>query len=144
MTDITNEQRAERARVALEHYVTATREEVFENSSSEIADLIADLLHLTVRLDEGDDPVESTLRLARLHYEAESADECGNQFGLRCPHCGRSDEIDIAATVWVRLCPDGTDVTAAANGDHDWEQGSSAKCCACGYHATVAEFRVKP
>jgi hypothetical protein len=143
MTDITNEDRAERARAALEHYVAA-RDEVFENSGSEIADLIADLLHLAVRIDEGEEPVESTLRLARMHYEAESADECGNQFGLRCPDCGRSDEIDIAATVWVRLCPGGTDIFAAHNGDHEWEDGHSAKCCACGHDGTVAEFGVKP
>jgi hypothetical protein len=46
------------------------------------------------------------------------------------PHCanlaaalsagGGADEIDIAATVWVRLCPDGTDVTLASYGDHAW------------------------
>ena len=143
MSDITNSDRAERARIVLERYVVANGE-IFESSSSEIADLIADLLHLAVRLDEGDDPVESTLRLARIHYEAEANDECGNQFGLRYPDCGRSDEIDIAATVWVRLCPEGTDVTAAECGDHEWENSSTAKCCACGHCATVAAFGVKP
>ena len=65
-----NADRAERARTALRQYVEA-RGEVFEDSSSEIADLIADPLHLTVRIDQGDDPVESALRLARLHFEAE-------------------------------------------------------------------------
>ena len=140
MTDITNEQRAERARAALEHYVTSLGE-VFENSSSEIADLIADCLHLAVELDEGDDPIESTLRLARIHYDAEVAEELGNQFGLRCPECGMSDQLDIAASVWVRLCPDGTDVTAAGNGDHEWEDTSPIKCCACGHDGTVAFFQ---
>jgi hypothetical protein len=70
MTNISNQTRAERAEQALMQYVEA-KGEVFENSSSEIADLIADLLHLTAKLDEGDDPVESTLRLARLHSDAE-------------------------------------------------------------------------
>jgi len=65
-----NETRADRASAALRDYVTAKRE-VFENSSSEIADLIADLLHLAARLDEGDDPIDSTLRLARMHFDAE-------------------------------------------------------------------------
>ena len=64
-----NEARAERARTALQHYVAA-KGEVFENNSSEIADLITDLLHLSVRIDQGDDPVESTLRLARMHFDA--------------------------------------------------------------------------
>jgi hypothetical protein len=70
MSNITNETRAERAEAALMQYVEA-KGEVFENSSSEIADLIADLLHLAAKLDEGDDPIESTLRLARLHFDAE-------------------------------------------------------------------------
>jgi hypothetical protein len=65
-----NDMRAERARAALQPYVEA-KGEVFENSSSEIADLMADLLNLTVRIDQGDHPVESTLRLARLHFDAE-------------------------------------------------------------------------
>ena len=65
-----NDTRAERAQTALLAYVEAKRE-VFENSSSEIADLVADLLHLAVRTDQGDEAVESTLRLARLHFDAE-------------------------------------------------------------------------
>jgi hypothetical protein len=68
-----NQTRADRAETALRQYVEAKRE-VFENSSSEIADLIADLLHLTARLDEGDDKIESTLRLARMHFDAEHND----------------------------------------------------------------------
>jgi hypothetical protein len=75
MTDMTpeNETRADRALAALEQYVTA-KGEVFEESSSEIVDLITDLLHLTVRLDQGDDPVESALRLAQMHFEAEQGE----------------------------------------------------------------------
>ncbi|HTU91465.1 MAG TPA: hypothetical protein VMF69_15390 [Gemmataceae bacterium] len=65
-----NDIRAERAQAALQSYVEA-KGEIFENSSSEVAELMADLLHLTVRIDQGDDPVESTLRLARLHFDAE-------------------------------------------------------------------------
>ena len=53
----------------------AAKGEVFENNSSEIADLITDLLHLSVRIDQGDDPVESTLRLARMHFDAEHGNE---------------------------------------------------------------------
>lgn len=65
-----NDIRAERAQAALQSYVEA-KGEVFENSSSEIADLIADLLHLTVRIDQGDDPVDNTWRLARMHFDVE-------------------------------------------------------------------------
>jgi NTP pyrophosphatase (non-canonical NTP hydrolase) len=67
MPNITNETRAQRAEAALMQYVEA-KGEVFENSSSEIADLIADLLHLAAKLDE---EVEGVLRLAMTHFEAE-------------------------------------------------------------------------
>lgn len=70
---LSNLTRAERAQAALHSYVQAMGE-VFENSNSEIAGLIADLLHLALWNDEGEEPAESTLHLARLHFEAEQAD----------------------------------------------------------------------
>jgi len=63
-----------------------------------------------------------------------------NDFGMKCPECGASDEIDVAATVWVRLCHDGTDVTAAANGDHEWDDDNGAACGTCGHLGNVAAF----
>lgn len=69
-----NDERAARAQSALETYIRA-RGEVFARSSYEVADLMADLLHLVSRLDDGDQPIESTLRLALLHFEAEIAGE---------------------------------------------------------------------
>lgn len=65
-----NDIRAGRAQAALHSYVEA-KGEVFENSSSEVADLMADLLHLTVRIDDGDHGPASVLRLARMHFDAE-------------------------------------------------------------------------
>jgi hypothetical protein len=63
-----------------------------------------------------------------------------NCFDMKCPDCGRTDEIDIAATVYVRLYPDGTDALTARNGDHEWGNHSPAVCCACEYAGTVGEF----
>ncbi len=71
---ITNKTRAHRAEIALQNYVEG-KGETYERSSSEITDLIADLLHLTGSLDEGEDAVESTLRLARMHFDAEQQEE---------------------------------------------------------------------
>jgi hypothetical protein len=68
------------------------------------------------------------------------SDELDNDFGMKCPNCGASDQIDVAATVWVRLSPDGTDTTLAANGDHEWDNGSAAVCGACGHSGTVRNF----
>ena len=63
-----NQDCAERARHALQAYVESKGER-FENNSSEIIDLITDLLHLAADLDE--DPIADVLRMARMHYEAE-------------------------------------------------------------------------
>jgi hypothetical protein len=71
-----NRGRADRAFTALQAYIEA-RGETFESSSSEIVDLIADLLHLAADLDEGFDPIDSTIRLARMHFEAERDEEGG-------------------------------------------------------------------
>lgn len=73
----TNETRAERAENALRAYAEA-KGEVFENSCTEIADLIADLLHLIERdhtpNEEApwiNDVIRATLDLAEIHFEAE-------------------------------------------------------------------------
>lgn len=66
-----------------------------------------------------------------------------NAWNLRCPDCGGTDAIYIAATVWVRLCPDGTDATLSHNGDHEWDKGSPACCTACGFHSQVRRLLQK-
>jgi hypothetical protein len=74
MMHISNLTRAGRAQAVLQSYVEAEGE-VFENSGSEIADLIADLLHLAVWQGEfAEEPEERIIGLARLHFEAEQAD----------------------------------------------------------------------
>jgi len=44
---------------------------------------------------------------------------------MACPECAASGEIDVCADVWVRLCPDGTDVNAAENGDTETVTGNA-------------------
>jgi hypothetical protein len=71
---LSNLTRAARAQAALRSYIEA-KGEVFENSNSEIADLIADLLHLAVWIGEIIEELsERVLGLARLHFEAEQDD----------------------------------------------------------------------
>ena len=69
----------------------------------------------------------------------ETVIECWN---MRCPACRADDEIDIAATVWVRLVPDGTDMLAAANGDTEWAGDSPASCRGCGYRGKASAFEI--
>ena len=59
-----------------------------------------------------------------------------------CPKCGKDDEIDICAHVWVRLCPEGTDVSAARNGDHEWNDHNGAICQNCGHDGNVSDFTI--
>lgn len=73
--DFKNSERADRALKVLEFYQTECLGEVFEGNSQEISSLIADLLHLTRRVDQGDEPIWSTLRLAQRHFEAEEDGE---------------------------------------------------------------------
>ena len=80
---VSNETRAERAENVLRSYIEA-KGEVFENDRSEIADLIADLLHLLARdhtpqevvMPWQEDVIQSTLDLAQLHFDAE---RCGEE-----------------------------------------------------------------
>lgn len=139
MTDITNEQRAGWAAHSILQYATGKEGggELYDDPATVLTDLLCDLRHYA---DRESIAFKTCLDRAETHYDEEVAEELGNQFGLRCPECGMSDHLDIAATVWVRLCPDGTDVTAAGNGDHEWEDSSAIKCCACGHDGTVATF----
>ncbi len=70
-----------------------------------------------------------------------SVAKCWN---MRCPKCGDHECIDIAANVWVRLFPDGTDVHEAANGDHEWDNDSIAICHSCRHAATVRNVEIRP
>jgi len=64
-----------------------------------------------------------------------------NTFGLTCPQCRDGGRIDICATVWVRLTPDGTDADESGNGDHEWEGRSLATCSNCDWEGTVNELK---
>ena len=63
-----------------------------------------------------------------------------NFLDMRCPKCGDEDRLDIQATVWIRVCEDGTDADASRDGGHDYEPHSPAQCGACGHCGTVRQF----
>ena len=63
-----------------------------------------------------------------------------NFLDMRCPQCGDETAIDIEATVWVRVCSDGTDADASRDGTHTFEADSPALCGHCGFHGTVGQF----
>ena len=49
-----------------------------------------------------------------------------NFFDMRCQECGDETEIDIAATLWVRVCSDGTDADASGDSTHTFQPDSPA------------------
>ena len=63
-----------------------------------------------------------------------------NTFGYRCPDCGSTGQIDICASLWVRLTRDGTDADISADGSHTWDAGSPAVCRGCGFEGRAAAF----
>ena len=62
----------------------------------------------------------------------------------QCPKCGRDDQLDVAATLWVRLTEDGSDADESRDGSHEWDDNSAMICAACNHSGTVADFREEP
>jgi DNA-directed RNA polymerase subunit RPC12/RpoP len=60
---------------------------------------------------------------------------------ISCPQCGDDTQIDVAATIWVRLTSDGTDVDASNDGSHEWDDTSTVECQNCNHSGTVKEFQ---
>lgn len=80
----TNADRRERARTALQQYIEA-KGEVYEESSSEVADLIVDLLHLTAEIDERQNGPELAVNLALTHFNVEQDEARTKRRPIRKP-----------------------------------------------------------
>jgi hypothetical protein len=77
-----NKERAFRARATLERYWKESKNsDPFEgNEQTALTDLLADILHYIVRGPDGLDLGDAE-RMARIHYDAESAEEAGEVGG---------------------------------------------------------------
>lgn len=62
---------------------------------------------------------------------------------MACPKCRRDSKIDIAANIWVRLVPDGTDQDESADSSVDWNDDSLCICRACGHAGAAKQFEIK-
>jgi hypothetical protein len=65
-----------------------------------------------------------------------------NFLDMRCPNCGNEDRLDIQATVWIRVCEDGTDADTSRDGSQYYEPRSPAQCGACDHFGTVRQFEL--
>ena len=68
ISEPTNEERADRIGCVMQSYCLALEERDFNNDQDDITDLLTDLMHFC-QLNEYD--FEESLRMARIHYEAE-------------------------------------------------------------------------
>lgn len=73
MLVVSNDDRAARAQEALAFYA-AKKGQTLHWSSAQIADLVADLLHLAAFRGAGPKEIDGIVRLARLHHQAEHDD----------------------------------------------------------------------
>lgn len=60
-------------------------------------------------------------------------------WNMRCPSCGDDSQLDIAATVSVRLTPEGSDTDGTFDGSHEWDSGSPVQCITCGWSGLVKD-----
>jgi len=56
-----------------------------------------------------------------------------------CPSCGSDESLDVVATVWVRLTPDGSDAALSQDGSHEWDNDSFCCCNACDWNGRVVD-----
>ncbi len=63
-----------------------------------------------------------------------------NAFDHVCPNCGDADHIDVAATVWVRLTENGSDLDLSAQGDTEFTSQSLAVCQTCDFSGKLGVF----
>jgi hypothetical protein len=106
-----NDIRAGRAQTALQSSVEA-QGEVFEISISEIADLMADLLHLAIPIEEGEEAVERCLRLARIHFDAEHNNP---EEEAACPASWPSAQACLRTNTGARACSHSRCSSAVSN-----------------------------
>lgn len=59
-------------------------------------------------------------------------------WGLRCPHCGRDDQLTIEMTTWATVTVAGTVLDSSA----DYDSGSACNCMACNHCASLCEFEI--
>lgn len=62
-----------------------------------------------------------------------------DEYGMKCPKCGRDDELVVTFTGQCKLLSDGSDDI----GDHAWGDESRCICNHCDHAATVADFKAK-
>ncbi len=66
-----------------------------------------------------------------------------DEWEMECPSCESDESIEIVMKVWGLLVADGTDLDAADDGTHTWDDDSSARCTECDFSGTAKDFKIK-
>lgn len=78
-----NEDRATRGRAALATYIS----EGFSDADSALDDLLADLMHMSAADSPNRDAFDRALETARMHFAAETEEECQHVRAPLDPQC---------------------------------------------------------
>lgn len=73
------------------------------------------------------------------HRRTVRSDNANEMARTVCPSCGKADQIDVAATVWVRITDNGTDADASSDGHQEYDGDSAASCGGCRWSGTLSE-----
>ena len=65
--------------------------------------------------------------------------ERGNFMNISCRKCGHADELDIEIVTQARLTEGGTDLDAANDHEHHWDDNCVVLCGHCGHFETLGE-----
>ena len=85
-------------------------------------------------------PDNMLYRIEKMLAAPDESETVRDEWAMACPQCGKDDEIDVLASLYVRLTPDGTDANTSHDGEHAWSPQSATKCCACGHSGIAREF----
>ena len=83
-------------------------------------------------------------RIEKALAEPDESETVRDEWAMACPKCGKDDELDVLASLYVRLTPDGSDANTSHDGEHAWSSLSATKCCACGHTGIAREFGDRP
>jgi hypothetical protein len=82
------------------------------------------------------------LRETAAAMDIPAAESVTKEWNMRCPQCCSDEHIEIQASAWVKLTPEGTDCFDVQDGSHEWSSETPAQCVGCDYAGTVGDFEI--
>jgi hypothetical protein len=126
-----------------------------EATDPRVAELIARLKAKIAARDaaKADDKMPRSDVIKPVEWHCDDSDkengmDEGNEFGLKCPNCGNTDDLNVECRAWVTVIGEHVlDPYERSNFAYEsfsgwhWESGDEAQCPKCGHKATVGRFQ---